>query len=247
MTSARVRRNRVIAVLGALLLVVGLTVVSVTRLRGPDCTVGEGDAQVELARNQAEAAARALAPAVRGSASTSTLVGTVARRAELTPSGASTVVDALTGRTRASLVCSYGGAGGEETDQLSSAGLTERASGVRTDIEQMFGQVSLGGFAPGGVSTGHIAGSAHYEGRAIDAFFRPINAANKTRGWALAQYLVAQAARLEVSTVIFDGRIWTARRADKGWRDYRVSRGNRSAASVRILEHRDHVHVDVAD
>ena len=32
----------------------------------------------------------------------------------------------------------------------------------------------LGGFDPDGVSSGHVEGSTHYEGRAIDVFFRPV-------------------------------------------------------------------------
>jgi hypothetical protein len=91
-----------------------------------------------------------------------------------------------------------------------------------------------------------MEGSAHYEGRAIDVFFRPINAENRQRGWALATYLVANADRLDIKTLIFDDRIWHAgSRSDDGWTDYRVpssSRGDRA-----ILEHRDHVHVDVFD
>ena len=41
-----------------------------------------------------------------------------------------------------------------------------------------------------------MEGSAHYEGRAVDVFVRPISAANTKRGWAIAHYLVAQADRL---------------------------------------------------
>ena len=119
---------------------------------------------------------------------------------------------------------------------------------VRAELESVFGPLSLGGFAPGGVSTGHMEGSAHYEGRAIDVFVRPI-----TRG--------QQAARLgdrrttssprptgsSINTVIFDDRIWHGRRAqrrrvDRLRRAVRPRRGDRA-----ILEHRDHVHVDVAD
>ena len=92
-----------------------------------------------------------------------------------------------------------------------------------------------------------MVGSAHYEGRAIDVFFRPITRQNRVRGWAMAQYLVANAERLELNTVIYDGRIWTARRSFQGWRTYRVNRSGRSAATMAILEHRDHVHLDVAD
>ncbi|MBA3780587.1 MAG: hypothetical protein H0X12_01895, partial [Nocardioides sp.] len=99
---------------------------------------------------------------------------------------------------------------------------------------------------PGGVTSGHMVGSAHYEGRAIDVFVRPINADNRKRGWAMASYLMAQASRLDINTLIFDDRIWHAgSRSDGGWTDYDVptsSRGDR-----KILEHRDHVHVDVHD
>ena len=89
-------------------------------------------------------------------------------------------------------------------------------------------------------------GSAHYEGRAIDVFFRPINADNRKRGWAMASYLVANADRLEVRTIIFDDRIWHAgSRSGDGWTDYRVP--SSSGGDQAILEHRDHVHVDVFD
>ena len=122
-------------------------------------------------------------------------------------------------------------------------GLTPRAAAVRRDVEQAFGPLSLGGFAPGGVSTGHMTGSAHYDGRAIDVFVRPVNAENRRRGWAVASYLVAHAQRLDIDHVIFDKRIWTSgSRSESGWRDYEPAsdRGERV-----VLEHRDHVHVDV--
>ena len=62
----------------------------------------------------------------------------------------------------------------------------------------------------------------------------------------MASYLVANADRLDVKTVIFDDRIWRAGSArvtggaTTGCRP--SSRGDRA-----ILEHRDHVHVDVFD
>ena len=91
-----------------------------------------------------------------------------------------------------------------------------------------------------------MEGSAHYEGRAIDVFVRPINAENRKRGWAIASYLVANADRLEINTLIFDDRIWKAgSRSDSGWTDYRVP--SSSGGDRAILEHRDHVHVDVVD
>jgi hypothetical protein len=91
-----------------------------------------------------------------------------------------------------------------------------------------------------------MEGSAHYEGRAVDVFYRPVTEANRNRGWAMAHYLVAQAARLDIRTVIFDGRIWTAGwRSDDGWRTYDPDTAGRDPGAVAVLEHRDHVHVDV--
>lgn len=155
---------------------------------------------------------------------------------------ARTLASALSGNSAAAFSCRLG-----ESDPASSelleTGLTDRADAVRRDLADVFPEQPLGGFAPDGVSTGHMAGSAHYDGRAIDILVRPVTAANKVRGWAIAQYLVSQADRLAIRTVIFDDRIWTAgHRSDDGWRDYEPPA--RSGDPV-VLEHRDHVHVDV--
>ena len=108
-----------------------------------------------------------------------------------------------------------------ESDDLDDAGLTARAATVREEVRNAFGELPMGGFEPGGATEGHMPGSAHYDGRAVDIFVRPVSAENKRLGWAVAQYLVAQSDRLAIRTVIFDDRIWTAGdRSDQGWRDY---------------------------
>jgi hypothetical protein len=150
------------------------------------------------------------------------------------------LASALTGYSPAAFSCDLDGGAPSADEKLLDSGLTARADAVRKDILERFGDLDLGGFAPGGVTTGHMEGSAHYEGRAIDIFYRPVNEANNVRGWAMAHYLVGNAARLDIRTVIFDDRIWTAGR--DGWRDYDPP--ERSGA-LEILEHRDHVHVDV--
>ncbi|WP_207208674.1 hypothetical protein [Nocardioides oleivorans] len=155
------------------------------------------------------------------------------------------LASALTGNSPEALWCEVPGDADEASDDLDPSGLVPRAAAVRADLEDRFGTLSLGGFEPAGVSTGHMEGSAHYEGRAIDVFYRPVNADNRKRGWALATYLVANADRLDLGTIIFDDRIWQARRSSAGWRDYRVP--SSSSGDRAILEHRDHVHVDVLD
>jgi hypothetical protein len=155
------------------------------------------------------------------------------------------LASALTGQSFHAFSCVVSGEASSAPTRLTPAGLTRRANGVRREVEAVFGDLPLGGFAPGGVRTGHMNGSAHYDGRAIDVFVRPVSEANKERGWAIAQYLVAQADRLSVQTVIFDDRIWRAgSRSGDGWTDYDPP--ERSGDRV-VLEHRDHVHVDVFD
>ena len=150
------------------------------------------------------------------------------------------LASALTGYSPASFSCDLDGGAPSSDDELLGSGLTARADAVRQDVLARFGDLALGGFQPGGVSTGHMEGSAHYEGRAIDIFFRPVNRTNNVRGWALAHYLVGNADRLDIRTVIYDDRIWTAGR--DGWRDYDPPERDGSRT---VLEHRDHVHVDV--
>jgi hypothetical protein len=153
------------------------------------------------------------------------------------------LASALTGNSAHAFSCSLAGDVDQAPDRLRASGLTRRADVVRRDLLAVFGDLSLGGFAPGGVSTGHMAGSAHYDGRAIDVFVRPVSPAHKILGWAIAHYLVAEAQRLSIQTVIFDDRIWKAG-SDAGWTNYDPP--ERSGSRV-ILEHRDHVHVDVFD
>ncbi|HSV38570.1 MAG TPA: hypothetical protein VLI04_07400 [Nocardioidaceae bacterium] len=157
--------------------------------------------------------------------------------------GARALASALTGYSpRAHLSCVVDESDQDEQD-LEETGLTGRADAVRRELAQAFGDLSLGGFAPGGVSTGHMEGSAHYEGRALDIFVRPISPENKRTGWTIAQYLVAHAERLGIAHVIFDDRIWTVgRSSEEGWRNYDPPERTGDRA---ILEHRDHVHVDV--
>jgi hypothetical protein len=161
--------------------------------------------------------------------------------------GARALASALTGWSPGTFSCVVGQPE-ESSEQETASGLTPRAERVRTTLENVFGDLPLGGFAPGGVTSGHMKGSTHYEGRAIDVFVRPVDEANRRRGWAIAHFLVANADRLAIGHVIFDRKIWTSgRSSEAGWRDYAPPEGGSSdPATQAVLEHRDHVHVDVA-
>jgi len=152
------------------------------------------------------------------------------------------VATALTGHSPAALTCTVRH-GSYEREAEVGDGLTDRARKVRDVVDAAFGEQETGGYAPGGVDNGHVAGSAHYDGRAVDVFFRPYDDPGQTRaGWALAHWLVVNADRLGVATVIYDDRIWSARRSAEGWRDYRHPSGETRDP---VLRHLDHVHVDV--
>ncbi|MDT9594053.1 hypothetical protein RDV89_13300 [Nocardioides zeae] len=161
------------------------------------------------------------------------------------------LASALTGWSQAAFTCNVDGDPRDEADaaadeaSVAETGLTVRAATLRTELAAAYGELSLGGFAPGGVDSGHSANSAHYDGRAIDVFTRPVTDETQRLGWSVAQYLVAHAERLDVATVIYDGQIWTARRSGQGWRTYDIDTSDVDAATAAILEHRDHVHVDV--
>ena len=152
------------------------------------------------------------------------------------------LASALTGYSPARFSCVVDDESDLAAQREGAQGLTPRADAVRRDLVAAFGPLSLGGFAAGGVSTGHQEGSAHYDGRALDVFVRPVSEENRRLGWAMASYAVAQAKRLHLDHVIFDGRIWSRSRSSSGWRDYDPGDGPGDRA---VLEHRDHVHLDV--
>jgi hypothetical protein len=149
---------------------------------------------------------------------------------------------ALLGYDGAALTC-YHGQAVPRDQKMGAKGLTPRAERLRRAVRRTFGPLPMGGFASGGVSTGHVDGSSHYEGRAMDIFFRPhTDRGQVRRGWVLAHWLVARGARYDVLSVIYRDRIWTVWASFSGWRDYVHPSGNRHNP---VLRHLDHVHTAV--
>lgn len=197
-----------------------------------ECTVQTSEEEVGLSREEAQLATTAVALQTRGltAPDTSGIDAAVLQRlAEGPPDDAGP-----------SLTCRGTDTDGLQEEQLTASGLTPRAQRLREAMAEVFGEQSLGGFAPGGVDQGHGADSTHYDGRAIDVFFRPVSEENRRQGWILAQWLVAHAGTYNVQYVIFDDQFWSAHLSRGQWHPY-----DAPDPENEILRHLDHVHVDV--
>lgn len=123
------------------------------------------------------------------------------------------LASALTGYSAHALSCRLGDTPAKASRKLTDAGLTHRADVVRREVGSLFGDPSTRAAAD--------------DGRSLD-----VAAADQVRGWAIAQYLVAMADRLSISSVAFDGRTWTSgENSGDGWREGGAGR--------------DHVHIEV--
>lgn len=98
------------------------------------------------------------------------------------------LASALTGYSPASFSCQV---------NVSQSGNVDR---VNRDVQAAFGKTT--------VSPDKVKLSYPMSG---------LSANKKSRGWALAQYLVANAAQLQIAGISFDGRTWTAEASPKGW------------------------------
>lgn len=117
-------------------------------------------------------------------------------------------------------------------------GLTPAAYRVRELARVQFGVQDFGGLA----KDGHTPGSDHYTGRAVDVMLTPLGPEQTARGWRVALYLQANARALDVTYLIWQGRIWSPGRAAEGWRTYRHPQGRTDPTAL----HMDHVHVSVS-
>lgn len=203
---------------------------------GPECSVWAEDEQVHLEREQAERATTAAAVRTQGDAAPVEEPDT-----DDIPDEAMEVLENGPEEDAGpSLTCrSTKNSDLEIEEDLEPSGLTPRAQHLKGGIEEIFTDPSLGGYVPGGYDSGHGEGSAHYEGRAIDIFYRPVDEDNRRKGWVMAHWLIAHAPAYEIDVIIFDDKIWSTYYPSLGWRHYDADPDNE------ILRHLDHVHVDV--
>lgn len=111
------------------------------------------------------------------------------------------LASALTGYSPATFSCDLSGNAPSGDPERGADGLTGRADAVRHDLRSRFGplRVTRAADAPG--TTLLVATAGHPD--------------PPTYGWALAQYLVGNAARLQIRTVSFDHKQWRA--GQDGW------------------------------
>jgi len=207
------------------------------------CRIGDPAGDVFLTTDQAKELTTAAATVVRRKTPRAPFAATVAVSLDLAPAVADRVASTLLGSGSAERLSCRVFRDTVQPEPEGPSGLTARADRLRRAWTTLFGHLPAGGFAPGGVSSGHVDSSSHYDGRAVDVFFRPVgNAAQARRGWVFAQWATAHADDYDVLSVIYADRIWTSWASSAGWREYVHPSGNRTNA---ILRHLDHVHVAV--
>jgi hypothetical protein len=208
-----------------------------------DCWVPSAAGNVSLTADEAKTLTTLAATTTNPDRREDRLAAAVERELDVTAAQAATVTRSLLGsRSAQRLTCAYARLAVEPEDPGPS-GLTPRARRLRAAWTEVFGPLVAGGFAPGGVDSGHVDSSSHYDGRAVDVFFRPLgDEEQRRRGRVFAQWVVAHAQDYNVLSVIYADQIWTSWASYAGWREYVHPSGDRSNP---VLRHLDHVHVAV--
>jgi type IV secretory pathway TrbD component len=150
------------------------------------------------------------------------------------------LASALTGYSPATFTCQVQADAGLAAEQPSAAGYTPRAAAVRRELRTTFEPAFPGGLDLTTYQTAE-GSNVHDLGLAVDVWVPMLDGAGSPQGWQVAHWLVANAARLDVAVVIYDDKIWSARRSGQGWRDYQHPSGSTTITD----RHLDHIHVDV--
>lgn len=125
-------------------------------------------------------------------------------------------------------------------EQMGPDGLTPRTRHVMELIERRFDEHDIGGFCPGGCTTGHISSSDHYDGHAIDVMITPYTDPERVaKGRRIMDWLTANHRKLAIDYLIYRDRIW---QPEDGWDAYTHPSGNTTDPTLR---HLDHIHISV--
>jgi len=121
-------------------------------------------------------------------------------------------------------------------DTASYRRLTPTAKRLYGLVVRIFDVHSIGGWRP----SGSVPGSDHPHGRAIDVMVGYPSSDGRALGWRIATWASGNAWALDVTYVIFNGRIWTPGR---GWHGYQHPADPCNCNPT--LRHDDHVHISV--
>lgn len=136
-----------------------------------------------------------------------------------------TVASALSGYSPAAFSCVVH-ASDVAKERRPAGGRARRALAVRRSVTRAFGPLPI---------TTRAASFDAFHGRTLSIPLRPRSADSRRRGWVLASYLVANASRLSIQRVTFDGRIWHAGPVSAhAWRRFHSASASRSATSVEV-------------
>ncbi|WP_052433146.1 hypothetical protein [Streptacidiphilus carbonis] len=137
---------------------------------------------------------------------------------------AKTISGALTGRVPAVLNCTVNSVGTAVAGPVGSNGLQQGAQAVATKLKKEFGSTvtprasvvaSSDAAAEGlGLTVGTGRGST-----------------GTARGWAVAQWAVANCQNLHITTVAYDGKVWRSSDSTKRWQDATGASASRSAST----------------
>ncbi len=147
----------VLGMLAAALVLLGPGLLSGLRTEGgallgaPECMVDTSEGQVELDRAEAKLATTAVALRARGMEAPDT--------SGIDEAALQALADGPSDDAGPVLSCRGSATSDLTEEQLTGSGLTPRAEQVRGAMTEVFGDQSLGGFAPGGVGQGHGADS----------------------------------------------------------------------------------------
>lgn len=114
-------------------------------------------------------------------------------------------------------------------------GLDDDALAAGQMVAGIWGVTDIGGYS----TSGHVSGSDHYTGNALDIMLTPVTEESIERGWEIAHWLEDHAEELNVKYMIFNGQIWKAYDAEAGWQPYSHPTGGTSDEYA----HHDHIHV----
>lgn len=125
-------------------------------------------------------------------------------------------------------------------EEMGPDGLTPRTRHVMELVEKKWNEHDIGGYCPGGCITGHVSGSDHYDGHAVDVMILPWHDPQRVaKGKRVVHWLIANAKPLAIKYIIYRKRIWEP---DEGWQPYTHPSG---VTGNPTLNHMDHIHVSV--